>query len=79
MMKLILDSEGEECKYIVRWMQLNLKIGMAEGSILLCLARAFFLTTADASIIDCLAENIYSLEEIPIKVILLLNKNKSTQ
>lgn len=51
-MKLILDSKGEEAKYIIRIVQGNLKIGAAEASMQSALAKAFLMTTADGEIIN---------------------------
>ena len=41
LMKLLFDSKGEETKYIIRWINKNLKIGVAEATMQASLARAF--------------------------------------
>ena len=42
-MKLLFDSKGEEGKYIIRWIQKNLKIGAAEASMQSALVRCFII------------------------------------
>lgn len=41
LIKLLIDSKGEETKYIIRWINKNLKIGVAEATMQASLARAF--------------------------------------
>lgn len=41
LIKLLFDSKGEETKYIIRWINKNLKIGVAEATMQSSLARAF--------------------------------------
>jgi hypothetical protein len=68
-MKMFFNCKGEEMKYIVRWIQKNLKIGAAEASMQSALSKAFFLTPADGSIINYrdklspseFSEKVYSL------------------
>lgn len=43
-MKLIMDSVGEEATYIIRFIQQNLKIGAAEASMQSALCRAFLIS-----------------------------------
>lgn len=47
MMKLIMDSQPTETKFIVRWLEGNLKIGAAEKTVVSALARAFTYTPGD--------------------------------
>ena len=47
MMKLITDSKPNETKFIVRWLEGNLKIGAAEKTVVWALARAFTYTPGD--------------------------------
>ncbi len=42
--KLLFDAEKDEGKYIVRWMEGNLKVGAAEHTVVSSLARAVCLT-----------------------------------
>jgi DNA ligase 1 len=42
--KLLQDGDNEEAKYIVRWMQKNLKTGAAEKTMISALARAIVYT-----------------------------------
>lgn len=44
MVKLLQDASNEEAKYIVRWLQKNLKTGAAEKTVLSALARAITYT-----------------------------------
>jgi ATP-dependent DNA ligase len=39
--KLLHDASNEESKYIVRWLEKNLKTGAAEKTFISALARAF--------------------------------------
>lgn len=43
-MKLLQDATNEEAKYIVRWLQKNLKTGAAEKTYIQALARAIAYT-----------------------------------
>ena len=43
-MNLLLDSKGEETKYIIRIVQQNLKIGAAESTMQSALAKAFLMS-----------------------------------
>lgn len=47
LLELLRAAKGEEPKYIVRFIQKNLKIGAAELTMQSALARAFVLTSAD--------------------------------
>lgn len=47
MIKLIQGSTPVETKYIVRWLQKNLKIGAAESTVVSALARAFANTPGE--------------------------------
>lgn len=42
--KLLQDGDNEEAKYIVRWLQKNLKTGAAEKTMISALARAVVYT-----------------------------------
>ena len=42
--KMLQESESEEAKYIVRWLQKNLKTGAAEKTVISALARAIVYT-----------------------------------
>lgn len=42
--KLLQDASNDEAKYIVRWLQKNLKTGAAEKTIISALARAIAYT-----------------------------------
>ena len=44
MVKLLQDASNEEAKYIVRWLQKNLKTGAAEKTFISALARAISYT-----------------------------------
>ena len=46
-MKLIMDSKPNETKFIIRWLEGNLKIGAAEKTVVSALARAFTYTPGD--------------------------------
>lgn len=46
-MKLFTDSKPNEVKYIIRWLEGNLKIGAAEKTVVSALARAFTYTPGD--------------------------------
>jgi len=41
LIKLLFDSKGDETKFIVRWINKNLKIGVAEATMQASLAKAF--------------------------------------
>jgi len=41
LIKLLFDAKGDETKYIVRWINKNLKIGVAEATMQAALAKAF--------------------------------------
>jgi DNA ligase-1 len=42
--KMLQEAESEEAKYIVRWLQKNLKTGAAEKTVISALARAVVYT-----------------------------------
>jgi len=42
--RLLQDGDNEEAKYIVRWLQKNLKTGAAEKTMISALARAVVYT-----------------------------------
>ena len=44
MVKLLQDGSNDEAKYIVRWLQKNLKTGAAEKTVISALARAIAYT-----------------------------------
>lgn len=46
-MKLFFDAKPDEVKYIVRWIQKNLKIGCAELTFQSALSRALLMSTVD--------------------------------
>lgn len=46
-MKLLMDSKPNETKFLVRWLEGNLKIGAAEKTVVSALARAFTYTPGD--------------------------------
>lgn len=47
LMKLLFEAKGDEIKYIVRWINKNFKIGMAEASMQSALAKTFCLINLD--------------------------------
>ena len=42
--KLLMDGDNEEAKYIIRWLQKNLKTGAAEKTVISALGRAIVYT-----------------------------------
>jgi len=44
LLKMLFDAKGEEPKYIVRFVQKNLKIGAAEATMQTALVRAFLVS-----------------------------------
>lgn len=44
MVKLLQEANNEEAKYIVRWLEKNLKTGAAEKTVIAALARAITYT-----------------------------------
>jgi len=51
-LKLLQEATNEEAKYIVRWLQKNLKTGAAEKTYISSLARAVAYTPPGTKIIN---------------------------
>lgn len=88
LMKLLFDAKPEETKYLIRWINKNLKIGVAEATMQASLARAFCSLNAykdeekvEYIIKRCVCEYpnydtiLQGLLEGEGKVFLFLNKN----
>jgi len=50
--KILHDASNEESKYIVRWLEKNLKTGAAEKTFISALARAFGYSPPNKNVIN---------------------------